>query len=60
MRKQLIKMMNSIVNKFSFGSDHKKDIQKKLWENIFNRALLTKREAHGIMGLLNKIKKKLI
>lgn len=59
-RKQLMKMMNSIVGKFSFGSDHKKDIQKKLWENIFNRALLTKREAHGIMGLLNKVKKKLI
>lgn len=56
--KQINKMMNNIINRSDFSTKEKKNIQKTIWKNMFNRALLSKREAFGVMGLLNKINKK--
>jgi tRNA/rRNA methyltransferase len=56
-KKQIQKMINEIIKKCEIK--HKVNIQNKLWRNIFSKAILTKREAYGIMGLLNKIKNKL-
>jgi len=57
--KHLLKLMNGVIGKFDFGSTHKNNIQKKIWKGAFSRAVLTKREAHGMMGLLNKLSKSL-
>jgi tRNA/rRNA methyltransferase len=53
---QIDKMTNKIIDlhKFPFP---KGDIQKKIWKNVFRKADLTKREAFGMMGLLNRILK---
>jgi tRNA/rRNA methyltransferase len=42
-----------------FDLKHKEVIQKKIWRNIFSRAIPTKREAFGMLGLLNKIKQRI-
>jgi len=54
-KKQVQKMVNGV--KRQLGG--KKETQKKLWKNVFNKAMLSKREAFGIMGLLRKIKNNL-
>lgn len=58
-KKQLLKMINSIIDDFDFQSSYKKDLQKKMWKNVFSKAVLTRREAFGIMGLLGKVKKRI-
>jgi len=55
-KKQLQKMMNRVIDNHNFGGEHKQNVQKKIWKNVFNKAILTKREAFGMMGLLNKLK----
>lgn len=47
--------ITKLIKQSKFQSTHKASIQKKMWQNIMQRALLTKREAHGIMGLLRKL-----
>ena len=55
---QINKMSNRIIRK-AFKSKERATIQKQIWKNVFRRATLSKREAFGVMGLLNKILKKL-
>jgi tRNA/rRNA methyltransferase len=58
-KNQVMKMINSLITKFDFKSPYKKELQRKMWRNIMNKSMMTKREAFGIMGLLSKLNKKL-
>lgn len=57
--KQITKMTNTIVDKAKFSTKQKASIQKQIWKNVFSKSMMTKREAFGVMGLLNKISKKI-
>jgi len=55
---QINKMNKKIITK-TFKSKERAVIQKQIWKNIFRRSTMSKREAFGVMGLLNRILKKI-
>jgi tRNA/rRNA methyltransferase len=55
--KQMEKMTADIIDKANFNVPGKITKQKQIWKNIFNKSMMSKREAFGVMGLLSKIKK---
>lgn len=55
-RKQLLKLVNASVVKLESHKD-KQVVLKKIWKSVIGKALLTKREAFGLMGFFRKIKK---
>jgi len=54
--KHLHQTITQLIKKVKFTSSQKEQTQKKLWKSIFGKAILTKREVNGIMGLLRKLK----
>lgn len=54
-KKQISKMLDSILKKMKFSTKEKKETQQKVWKRIIGRAFLSKREAYAVMGFLRKI-----
>ncbi len=54
-KKQIMKMLNKILNCLEFSTKEKKDTQKLVWKRVFNKAFLTRREAFVVMGFLRKV-----
>ncbi|MFT4343423.1 MAG: RNA methyltransferase [Candidatus Woesearchaeota archaeon] len=53
-QKRLIRMMSKIVA-LHFPAGSKRDVQRTIWRNVLRRAVLSKREAFGMMGLLRRV-----
>ena len=51
----MIQYIYKILDKLEFSTPEKKDTQKKVWKRVFGKAMLTKREAFAVMGLLRKL-----
>jgi tRNA/rRNA methyltransferase len=54
-KEQIHKMFAQAFDKFSWGTPEKKQTQVKLWKRIIGKAMLTNREAYGVMGFLRKV-----
>ncbi|MBW2972266.1 RNA methyltransferase [Candidatus Woesearchaeota archaeon] len=52
---QIIHMFNDIFNSMQWETPEKKQTQQLLWKKIMGKAMLTKREAYGVMGFLRKV-----
>lgn len=55
-KEQIIKLLNSAMDKMSFETERKKQTQLKVWKRMITKSFLTKREAFALMGFLKKIK----
>ncbi|MBR9690913.1 RNA methyltransferase [Candidatus Woesearchaeota archaeon] len=53
----ILKYLNKVLDKVTFSTKEKKETQKRVWKRIFSKAMLTKREAFAVIGLLKKLKK---
>ena len=51
----MMRYIYKILDKLEFSTPEKKDTQKKVWKRVFGKAMLTKREAFSVMGLLRKL-----
>jgi tRNA/rRNA methyltransferase len=49
--------LRETLNELPFRNDAQKRTQEKFWENVFGRAMLTKREAFVALGFLSAIRK---
>lgn len=58
-REILMETMHGILDNIDFPTEEKKDTQKIAWERIFEKSMLSKREAFAAIGLLRKIKNRL-
>ena len=56
-KKQLMKMLNTVLNSMDFATQKKKQTQITIWKRMIGKSFLTKREAFALMGFLRKIKK---
>jgi tRNA/rRNA methyltransferase len=52
----LLKNIDEIIDKVEFSTKGKKETQHKVWKRLINKAMLTKREAFAVFGLLKKLK----
>ena len=52
---QILKMFEQVFSHMRWETKEKRETQQKLWKKIIGKALLTKREAYGIMGFLRKV-----
>jgi len=53
----IIENFNKILDTIEFSTKEKKQTQKLVWKKLFSKAMLTKREAFAVIGLLKKLKK---
>ncbi|NQU78455.1 TrmJ/YjtD family RNA methyltransferase [Candidatus Woesearchaeota archaeon] len=54
-KEQIIKMFDDVFDFMQWETVEKRETQEKLWKRIVGKAMLTKREAYGVMGLLRKV-----
>jgi len=54
----ILGFMDEILNQVEFPTKEKKETQKKVWKRVIGKAMLTKREAFAVMGLLRKLIKR--
>jgi len=54
-KKQLLKMVDRILDKMEFATASKKKTQQVVWKRIIGKSFLTKREAYALMGFFKKI-----
>ncbi len=52
-------VFNEILNNIDFSTPEKKQTQKLVWEKIFSKSQLSKREAIALIGGLKKIREKI-
>jgi TrmH family RNA methyltransferase len=52
---QIMRMFNDIFDSMQWETAEKKETQQKLWKKMLGKAMLTKREAYGVMGFLRKV-----
>jgi TrmH family RNA methyltransferase len=52
---QITKMFNEVFDLIDWNTPEKKETQQTLWKKIIGKAMLTRREAYGVMGLLRKV-----
>ena len=50
-------MFDELFGNIKFSTPGQKETQKSVWKRVIGKAMLTKREAFAIMGLLNKLVK---
>jgi TrmH family RNA methyltransferase len=48
-----------ILDEMDFATPDKKETQKEVWKKVFSRAMMSKREAFSVIGLLRKIRNKI-
>ena len=53
--RQMMKMMNRVINSVHFTTQEKKETQQKVWKRLFSKSFLSRREAFAVMGLLRKL-----
>lgn len=51
--------LENLFNKINFATKEKKQTQKKVWKNIIEKSMITKRESFALIGFLKKLNKKL-
>lgn len=51
------KTFNDLLDSVEFSTDEKKETQVIVWKRLFSKAMLTKREAFAVIGMLKKLKK---
>lgn len=56
-REHLLKRFDELFETIDFGSFQKKETQKMTWKRVLGKAMLTKREAFVIFGLLKRLLK---
>lgn len=54
----LLKLINSVIDKLHFATKEKKETQKILWKRLIGKSFLTKREAFALFGFFRKIGEK--
>lgn len=54
-KEQIMKMFEKLFNRLKFSTKEKKETQNIVWKRIIGKAMLSKREAYAVMGLLRKI-----
>ena len=47
--------LNNLLEKLDFSTEDKKETQRKIWKNVFEKSLLSKREVQAVLGLLSKL-----
>ena len=52
---QLTRMFSEIFDRMPWETEDKRETQEKLWKRIMGKAMLTNREAYGLMGFLRKV-----
>ena len=57
-KRVMMELLQSIVDDLDF-QDHKKDTQLITWKQVFEKSMMSKREAMVILGLLRKIDQQL-
>jgi TrmH family RNA methyltransferase len=55
----LLKLINSVIDKLKFSTKYKKSTQKTLWKRLIGKSFLTKRESFALFGIFRKIRKRL-
>ena len=58
-RVQIKKMLDGVIDVLSFSTVQKTALQKRVWQRVVGRSFMTRREAFAVMGLLNKVLKKI-
>ncbi|MFT4302987.1 MAG: RNA methyltransferase [Candidatus Woesearchaeota archaeon] len=56
-KKYVLKLLFGMINKYEFNQARKVR-SKKIWTNVINKSIITKRECQGMMSLLRRIKDK--
>ncbi len=51
----LMMLLDDLLDSLDFSTEEKKETQRITWKRLFNQAMLSKREAFAVMGLLRKI-----
>ncbi|PIO04446.1 RNA methyltransferase [Candidatus Woesearchaeota archaeon CG08_land_8_20_14_0_20_47_9] len=51
------KNFSIIINKLQFATPQKRNTQLKLWKRVIGKAMLTRREAFAVLGLLKKVRR---
>ena len=54
-KKVLFEKINKITDKMYFTTEEKREIQKKVWQRVIGKAMLTKREAFALLGFFRKL-----
>ncbi|MBN1544787.1 TrmJ/YjtD family RNA methyltransferase [Candidatus Woesearchaeota archaeon] len=52
---QILRMFDQIFDSMQWETPEKKETQKVLWKKTIGKAMLTRREAYGVMGFLRKV-----
>ena len=52
---QMKKMINELINRFDYAKPDQDETQKLVWNRLFSKSFLSKREAYVVMGLLRKL-----
>lgn len=52
----IMSQMERILRSTEFSTEEKRETQRIVWKRIFGKAILTRREAFAVIGLLKKIK----
>ena len=54
-REVMLNKLDNIMKKLDFSTDEKIKTQEKTWKNVFEKSMMSKREAFAVIGLLKKI-----
>ncbi|MBU0461766.1 MAG: hypothetical protein KJ574_04230, partial [Nanoarchaeota archaeon] len=54
-KEQILKMVDSILDKMSFRRQDEKETQRKVWRRMISKSFMSKREAFALMGFLRKL-----
>ncbi|MFQ5474875.1 MAG: RNA methyltransferase [Candidatus Nanoarchaeia archaeon] len=52
---QILKMVDSILDRMEFATPKDKETQQKVWKRLVGKSFMTKREAYALMGFLRKL-----
>ena len=55
-KKQLFKQIGDVLGEMKFATQTKLETQKKVWQRVIGKAMLTKRESFVLMGFFKKLK----
>lgn len=54
----ILENFHKILDETEFSTKEKKETQKIVWKKLFSKAMLTKREAFAVIGMLKKLRKR--
>ena len=50
-RRQMLKLLDQVLDTIDFGTEERKETQRRVWKRIFAKSFVTRREALAVMGL---------